>query len=210
MTTRQRVFVIICLVITVASLGLSLTASAARRMAAPTVVATLDINRVREGLSERVDAQAGLMARTQDIEAENNDRIRKIEEIQAELADVVDPAARETLEEELDLHLVQVAAWRNYIKQQLDIEKSLLLQDLYRKITQAVGELAEVEGIGLVLINDANRMVETVSDANVAREMQVRQQISTRRIIYAAPTIDITEQLIVRMNNTYAAAQGAR
>ena len=110
MTTRQRVFVIICLVITVASLGLSLTASAVHQPQepTPTKVATLDINRVREGLSERVDAQAGLMARTQDIEAENNERIRKIEEIQAELADVVDPAERETLEEELDLHLVHL------------------------------------------------------------------------------------------------------
>ena len=210
MTTRHRLFVLLCFLITAGALGLSVTASAARRMATPTVVATLDINRVREGLSERVDAQAGLIARSQDIEAENNERIRKIEDIQAEMADVIDPAKLEALQEELDLHLVRVAAWRNYIQQQLDIEKSLLLQDLYRKITQSVNELAEVEGISLVLINDANRAVQTVSDSQVARELQVRQQISSRRIIYAAASIDITEQLIVRMNNAYAAAQGSR
>ena len=78
------------------------------------------------------------------------------------------------------------------------------------KITQAVQELAEIEGIDIVLINDAGQQVQTIADSQVARELQVRQQISSRRIIYASPGVDITEQLIVRMNNAYAAAQGAR
>ncbi len=210
MTTRTRLFLLSALAVTVVATGLSVTASAARRLANPTIVATLDIGRVREGLSERVDAQAGLMAQSQSIEVENNERIRKIEELQSEMADVVDSARREALQEELDLHLVRVAAWRNYIQQQIDIEKSLLLQDLYRKITQAVQELAEIEGIDIVLINDAGQQVQTIADSQVARELQVRQQISSRRIIYASPGVDITEQLIVRMNNAYAAAQGAR
>ncbi|MCH2134027.1 MAG: OmpH family outer membrane protein [Phycisphaerales bacterium] len=211
MINRSRITVLVSLVIAGVALGISVQAGAARRaMMEPTIVATVDINRVREGLSERVDAQAGLVAKAQQIEAENTERISKIEEIQAELADVVDPARREELQDDLDMHLVRAAAWREYIKQQLDIEKSLLLQDLYRKITEAVTEVAELEGIGLVLINDSNLTVQTISDSKVARELQVRQQISSRRIIYAAPTIDITEQLVVRMNNAYASAQGGR
>ena len=210
MLKRDRITIAICLLVAVAALGLSFQAGAARRMAAPTVVATVDINRVREGLSERVDAQAGLMALAQQIETENADRLGKIEELQAEITDAVDPASREEIQEELDLNLVRAAAWREYIKQQVDIEKSLLLQDLFQKITEAVGELAEVEGINLVLVSDAGRVVQTISDAKIAREMQVRQQISTRRMIYASPSIDITEQLIIRMNNSYAAEQGTR
>ena len=179
-------------------------------MAAPTVVATVDINRVREGLTERVDAQAGLIALAQKIETENAERLGRIEELQAEITDAVDPARQEELQQELDLNLVRAAAWREYIKQQVDIEKSLLLQDLFQKITDAVAELAEVEGINLVLVSDAGRVVQTVPDAQMAREMQVRQQISTRRIVYASPSVDITEQLIIRMNNSYAKEQGTR
>jgi Skp family chaperone for outer membrane proteins len=52
--------------------------------------------------------------------------------------------------------------------------------------------------------------VRTIKDAQMPRETQVRQQISTRRVLYASPSIDITEQLIIRMNNAYAADQGTR
>ena len=114
------------------------------------------------------------------------------------------------IQEELDLNLVRAAAWREYIKQQVDIEKSLLLQDLFQKINEGVGELAEIEGINIVLVSDAGRIVKTISDAKIARELQVRQQISTRRIIYASTSTDITEQLIIRMNNSYANEQGTR
>lgn len=210
MMKRDRITIVVCLLVAVSALGLSFQAGAARRMASPTVVATVDINRVREGLTERVDAQAGLIALAQKIESENTERLGKIEELQTEITDTVDPDQRQELQEELDLNLVRAAAWREYIKQQVDIEKSLLLQDLFQKISDAVAELAEVEGINLVLVSDAGRVVKTVSDAQVARELQVRQQISTRRIMYASSTIDITEQLIIRMNNSYANEQGTR
>ncbi|MEE2907584.1 MAG: OmpH family outer membrane protein [Planctomycetota bacterium] len=210
MMKRDRITIVVCLLVAVSALGLSFQAGAARRMASPTVVATVDINRVREGLTERVDAQAGLIALAQKIESENTERLGKIEELQTEITDTVDPDQRQELQEELDLNLVRAAAWWEYIKQQVDIEKSLLLQDLFQKISDAVAELAEVEGINLVLVSDAGRVVKTVSDAQVARELQVRQQISTRRIMYASSTIDITEQLIIRMNNSYANEQGTR
>jgi len=210
MMKRDRITIAICLLVAGTALGLSFKAGAARKMAAPTVVATVDINRVREGLTERVDAQAGLIALAQKIETENAERLGRIEELQAEITDAVDPARQEELQQELDLNLVRVAAWREYIKQQVDIEKSLLLQDLFQKITDSVAELAEVEGINLVLVSDAGRVVQTVPDAQMAREMQVRQQISTRRIVYASPSVDITEQLIIRMNNSYAKEQGTR
>jgi Skp family chaperone for outer membrane proteins len=202
--------ILICLAMAAISVGLSLHAGAARRMAAPTVVATVDINRVREGLSERIDAQAGLMDLSQKIDNENEARITKIEELQLAIEDEVDPARLEALNEEMNLNLVGALAWREYIRQEVDIEKSLLLQSLYRRITESVAELAELDGINLVLINDGNRIVQTVPDSQMARELQVRQQISTRRIIYSSPSIDITERLIIRMNNAYALEQGAR
>ena len=210
MSNRDRIAFTICLAIIMAAAGLTMNVGAARNMAAASSMAIIDINRVREGLTERVDAQAGLMALAQRIETENADRLAKIEELQTEMEDTVDPAKLETLRQELDMTLVRAAAWREYIKQQVDIEKSLLLQDLFQKISNAVAELAELEGINIVLISDAGQTVRTIKDPNMPREAQVRQQISTRRVLYASPSIDITEQLIIRMNNAYAADQGTR
>ena len=201
MSNRDRIAFTICLAIIMAVVGLTMNVGAARNMAAASSMAIIDINRVREGLTERVDAQAGLMALAQRIETENTDRLAKIEELQTEMEDTVDPAKLETLRQELDMTLVRAAAWREYIKQQVDIEKSLLLQDLFQKISNAVAELAELEGINIVLISDAGQTVRTIKDPNMPREAQVRQQISTRRVLYASPSIDITEQLIVRINN---------
>ena len=112
MMKRDRITIAICLLVAGTALGLSFKAGAARKMAAPTVVATVDINRVREGLTERVDALAGLIALAQKIETENAERLGRIEELQAQITDAVDPARQEELQQELDLNLVRAAAWR--------------------------------------------------------------------------------------------------
>ena len=39
---------------------------------------------------------------------------------------------------------------------------------------------------------------------NAALEQQVRQQIAMRRIAFAAPRIDRTRDIIIRMNNAYS------
>ena len=61
--------------------------------------------------------------------------------------------------------------------------------------------IAEAEGVEIVLVDDSASEIRTENNAQVSLQAQVLQQISTRRVLFAKNTIDITDQVIVRMNN---------
>ena len=61
---------------------------------------------------------------------------------------------------------------------------------------------ARAEGYDeIVLVDDSASEIRTENNAQVSLQAQVLQQISTRRVLFAKNTIDITDQVIVRMNN---------
>ena len=68
-------------------------------------------------------------------------------------------------------------------------------------IRKQTTSLAEAEGWDIVLVNDSLGDINLSNDMNVSREQQVITQILNRRMIYASEATDITEQLIVRINN---------
>ena len=61
--------------------------------------------------------------------------------------------------------------------------------------------LARADGWDIVLVNDSLGEIKLAEDVNVSREQQVVSQILNRRMLYAAEATDITDQLIVRVNN---------
>jgi hypothetical protein len=40
-------------------------------------------------------------------------------------------------------------------------------------------------------------------ESRASRESQVTQQLFSRRVLYADPVVDITDELVERMNNAY-------
>jgi len=176
----------------------------------PTVVATVDMQFVMGGLSERADLMVDLSANGQVIQEEEKTRAEEIERLAKELEDVVDDQRRTNLQDELDLKILQRMAWLRFTQQEIDIEKSLMLENLFRSMQSAAKELAEIEGIDLVIIDDAGQQFELLPNSQLSREGQVAQQMTSRRVLYRDSTIDISEELIIRMNNDYAASTGTR
>jgi Skp family chaperone for outer membrane proteins len=176
----------------------------------PTVVATVDMQLVMGGLSERADLMVDLAANGQAIGEEEKTRAEEIERLAKELVDVVDDQRRTSLQDELDLKILQRMAWLRFTQQQIDIEKSLMLENLFRSMQSAAKELAEIEGIDLVIIDDAGQQFDLLPKSQLSREGQVAQQMTSRRVLYRDSAIDISEELIIRMNNDYAASTGTR
>ena len=123
---------------------------------------------------------------------------------------VVDDTRSASLQDELDLKILQRMAWLRFTQQEIDIEKSLLLENLFRSMQSAAKELAEIEGIDLVIIEDADQQFDLLPNSQLSREGQVAQQMTSRRVLYRDSAIDISEELIIRMNNDYAASTGTR
>ena len=184
----------------------------ANRMASfgPTVVATIDLQKVMNSLAERGDLEAALTAQSQEILAERDQRQGEIEQLATELEDMVEGPEQTRLQEELDLKLLQEMAWIRFIQQEIDIEKSLMLENLYRSMQENSAKLAEIEGIDLIIINDGDDEFVVSGGLKITRQDQIREQIAMRRVLYRAKTIDISDDLIIRMNNEYAASAGSR
>ncbi|MDG2291645.1 MAG: hypothetical protein P8L37_03225 [Phycisphaerales bacterium] len=198
-------------VVILVSFATSWKADAERYAAmSPTVVATVNLSTVMNGLSERADLSAELAAKVQVIQAEDKRRTEELQARAMELNDVVAPERLAALQDELDLLLLQRGAWQQFSQQEIDIDRSLMLEGIFQSMKESALELAEIEGIDLILIETSEDDIQIAPDARVSREQQVAEQISSRRVLWREQAIDISDELIIRMNNDYAASTGGR
>ena len=91
--------------------------------------------------------------------------------------------------------------WVQSKTQEIDRERSLKWRSIYRNLRREAARVAETDGYELVLVNDATGEIRTEPNSQMPLEQQVLTQMLNRRILYSASPIDITEQVIVRMNN---------
>lgn len=185
-----------------------------------TNVAVIDLGSVLDGLAQRSDAAIALDEMESGIRAEQEQRISSLEELQQQLEEMgrrvgegdgeVSIDQIHSIEEEFVLGQLNFQAWLQFSRNQMDVEASLQLQELYRAIRSAVQELANERGYELVLVDDSRSELTVNPDSQRSREEQVLQQMRSRSMLHASSTIDITTELIERMNNQYRAGQAER
>jgi Skp family chaperone for outer membrane proteins len=79
-------------------------------------------------------------------------------------------------------------------------------QSMYRNVRAECQKLAEAEGYDAVLVNDGVGEIQLQRESKSPLEAQAQEQIVRRRVLYAAKSIDVTDQLVVRMNNAHGSA----
>ncbi len=121
-----------------------------------------------------------------------------------ELEAITDEAESAKAREDLILMRLRFEEWGRLKQLELDREKSLRWQTLYRAVRDEAARLAEAEGYEVVLVNDSLGPLSVSREIEMSQEQQVKLQIEARRLLYAAKATDITEQLVVRMNNARA------
>jgi recombinational DNA repair protein RecT len=82
-----------------------------------------------------------------------------------------------------------------------DREQALRWEGLYRTIVSEADKLAQSEGYQYVLVYDGTAEFQRDRRNQMPLAQQVVEQISRRRVLYAAKGDDLTEKLILRMNN---------
>jgi Skp family chaperone for outer membrane proteins len=201
----------IAAVVIVAALAAFLTYEVvASRSAQPrscACVVTVSLPTVLEGLDERIDAQRALGTLAEGMQAEDEARQLSLRTLRDEFDQIPagDIDRMEQTTEHLALMALEYQAWRAYATEQLDIEKSLMLRELDRKIVTAITELSQVNQYDVVLLDDSGQELMVNAEAQMPRELQIRQQIMSRRALYTSDAADITDELIERMNNAYDA-----
>jgi Skp family chaperone for outer membrane proteins len=177
----------------------------------PSSVVTVNLQNVIDKLDQRADAEISLKKRTDDLKSEDDKRKAEIKEMQDQIqAATAGSKPRQDLQEKFAMMSLEYQAWARFAADTMDIERSLLLQDIYVAIKREVKGMASSEGFDIVLVDDSQGELTINPQARVDRETQIRQQVISRRMLYANPDVDITNELITRMNNAYKASPASK
>lgn len=175
--------------------------------ASSTVVVAVNLRTVLDGLEQRSVAEAEIEEMKDGILAEDEQRKEQLQGLRTQYDNIpeADEDARDALREQIAREALDYDAWSRFSLEQVDIETSLRLRDLHRAIQSAIAELCEIEGYDIVLVDDSQQELTINRESRLSREVQVRQQMTSRRIMYVNPVADITDELVERMNNAYNA-----
>lgn len=186
--------------------GYQALAQRAQAPAAP-IVATVQMEKLFDGLDQRADAKAEVAALEAQLTREQKSKADSIDALESELENVVDEQRREELTDQIALEKIKFKFWQQAANSELEVEKALRLQYLYTSIKEAIRQLAGDAGYDMVILDDSADELPFDRDTRVPAQMQVLQQITSRKILYLNGALDITEDLIIRMNNEFRAAQ---
>lgn len=184
----------------------SYQAGATARMApAPTRVATVDLVKVIERLDERSDWEVQIADIGKKVQAEFTAKRKSLEDMAKQL-EAASEGERGGLRDRLAFEQLQFEQWERIKKVEIDRERALMWQSMYRNVRTESQKLADAEGWDVVLVNDGVSEIQLQRESKTPMEQQAQEQIVRRRILFAAKATDITDQLVVRMNNARAAS----
>jgi Skp family chaperone for outer membrane proteins len=177
----------------------------ARLAPAPARVATVDLVKVIERLNERSDWEVQITNIGKKVQEEFAARRKGLEEMARQLETATD-AERSALRDKLAFEQLQFEQWERIKKVEIDRERALMWQSMYRNVRAESQKLADADGWDVVMVNDGVSEIQLQRDSKTPLEQQAQEQIVRRRILFAGKATDVTDQLVVRMNNARAAA----
>lgn len=187
----------------------SMAYTVGRLTAQPAAVANIDIRKLLDKISQRAEMEIELTQMANRFEQDFKTRREQLETRARESDAVTDPTERQKLRDGLALEQLQLKEWATMKQQEADREQALRWENLYRSIASEAQKLADNEGYQYVIVFDGNAEFQRDRRSQMPLGQQIVEQISRRRVIVAAKADDITEKLILRMNNTRAAPTAA-
>ncbi|MEM8834858.1 MAG: OmpH family outer membrane protein [Planctomycetota bacterium] len=182
---------------------LSPASSAAQVGRTGSPVAVVEINRVLELLEEKAVREQELRVFLTDLERRVNDLQDEVRGLAADLnilprdqpeyEEKRQEFLRKQFQVRVEAELAELFAGERKKEQQIE---------LFKKIQDGIKRYAEREGILLVLNNDG--IIDIPTEAPI---QQVEAAIVSRRVLYASPDIDISEDVAVMLNNEYRAGR---
>ena len=175
-----------------------------RLTAQPSAVANVDILRILDKIQQRADMDVELTGMANRFAQELKSRNEQLEGRARESDAMTDLTERQTLRDGLALEKYQLSEWTNMKQQEADREQALRLEGLYRSIASEAEKLALHEGYQYVFVYDGIAKFQLERQSQMSLTQQVFEQFSQRRVLYAAKADDLTEKLILRINNARA------
>jgi Skp family chaperone for outer membrane proteins len=161
----------------------------------PSVLVTVNLERVFDGLDERARADEKLATVAEQLQVQAEQKAAAIDEgkEELELLQAGSAAYQEALEE-LTRKTLDYQAFAEFSRRKIEVQKAQALKRIYADIKEAAGTMAQQNGYDVVFVDDS------VAAMGGGTEQEVNRQISGRRMLYVNPAIDATDVLIATMN----------
>ena len=181
---------------------ISLAAAAGRLAPSPSTVGVVDLGTVFNGLDAWTVFQDEKVARAEVAQADAATRRRAIEELQADLDDYPRSSDRHASAlRDLQLAAIEYEASLQLAERRLLQFETRNIRELYESIRAGAATYAKANGYDLVLVDDGVDPIPEDSTDPIA-------MISSRRVLYAGDSLDLTIALISDMNARYRAEHG--
>ncbi|MBU0637596.1 MAG: OmpH family outer membrane protein [Planctomycetes bacterium] len=161
-------------------------------------VACVDVVKAFNEYQRQKDLNEEMKQLQQELQQEDEQRRQKIDELQAtvQAMDEQDPAYVQRMQEWFELQ-VEYKTWGELKQAHLTREVGLWSGKMYQEIVQATAAIAQNDGYTLVLYRDEFQLV--------ADPQAVQEQIRMRKLLYAHPSLDITQAVLDKLNADYRA-----
>lgn len=180
-------------------LGTGVWVGAAAGKARPVAVGVVDVQKVFDSLAEKVQADADLQTKADRLQQEGQDRERKLQDLQKDLEVLAAPGSptHTQKQEELERLAIEFQSWRNFQSQKLQRERAIRYEQLYRRMSETLGQLARENNFDVVLFK------EGAFDTRNVKPEQLGTVIQLRKVLWTADDLDLTDMLVQRMNNEF-------
>lgn len=204
MTTRFRAFqpAIVAATLTLGAVGL-FTAGANSRVNAPTpsVVATVDMERLMNGLAEVRSRNEELdrdKAKKQSTLDEMSTRLKKLNaDLEMLSKETIDYRNKKAEAFELEEH---AQSTKKIYQQLIALDSGELIRAVYEKCRATIAKVAEKDGYTLILLDDRSLPMPRTGTFN-----EMNSFILNKRVLFGAESVDITDRVMTEMNNEYGA-----
>lgn len=163
-------------------------------------VAVVDIVRIFNEYERQKDLETEMKQLQERLQLDNQQRRQRLEGLDATVSamDSTDPNYAGKMKELFEENLAY-KNWMDLKQAGMAREIAVWTERMYKEITATIGEVAQRQGIDCVLYKDEYQTLGADVDS-------IRNQIRARKVLYANPSIDITSEVLTRLNETYRAA----
>lgn len=161
-------------------------------------IAVIDVAKIFEEYQLTQDLEGAFDKQQRELTAEAENRRKSLDQMRKSLA-AFDPASEEFARREKELYQseVEYQVWSSYEEKRLKSEHKNWLRRIYADTQRIIGDVARSRGVDVVLTYD--RLMEDAPDSTA-----LRQQILLQKVIYHSDRVDITGEVLTRLNNEYA------
>jgi len=161
-------------------------------------IAVVDVARIFEQYKLTQDLESSFEQQQRELTSQAEKKRESLDQMRRSLA-AFDPTSQDYTKRENEMLKAEVEyqVWSTVEQKRLKSEHQNWLRRIYHDTQRVIGDIARSRGYDLVLTYD--RLLEDASDST-----SLRQQILLQKVIYYNDQMDITEEVLTRLNSEYA------